>query len=75
MLFFEGVTDPDGIIDGIELPAPPRENSLVFLTPDKTAEYDMTALYDGVAPQRSKVQIYEGIKSIQPILIGSEDNR
>ena len=43
--------------------------------PDKTAEYDMTALYDGVAPQRSKVQIYEGIKSIQPILIGSEDNR
>ncbi|MBQ4327549.1 MAG: N-acetylmuramoyl-L-alanine amidase [Clostridia bacterium] len=75
VLFFEGVTDPDGIIDGIELPAPPRENSLVFLTPDKTAEYDMTALYDGVAPQRSKVQIYEGIKSIQPILIGSEDNR
>ena len=72
VLFFEGVTDPDGIIDSIELPAPPRENSLVFLTPDKTAEYDMTAAYEGVAPQRSKVQIYEGIKSIQPILIGSE---
>ncbi len=75
VLFFEGVTDPDGIIDDIELPAPPRENSLVFLTPDKTAEYDMTALYEGVAPQRSKVQIYEGIKSIQPILIGSEADR
>lgn len=72
VLFFEGVTDADGIIDDIELPAPPRENSLVFLTPDKTAEYDMTALYDGVPPQRSKIQIYEGIKSIQPVLIGAE---
>ncbi len=75
VLFFEGITDPDGIIDGIELPAPPRENSLVFLTPDKTAVYDMTALFDGVAPQKSSVEIYEGIKSIQPIIIGAEDDR
>ncbi len=72
VLFFEGITDRDGMIDDIELPAPPRENSLVFLTPDKAAEYDMTALYGDVLPQSSKVQIYEGIKSIQPILIGAE---
>ena len=72
VLFFEGVTDQNGIIDGIELPAPPRENSLVFLNPDKTAEYDVTAVFEGIEPQKSRVQIYEGITSIQPILIGSE---
>jgi hypothetical protein len=36
-VFFSGLTDENGIIDGIELPAPPRDNSLNFVLPDKAA--------------------------------------
>jgi len=67
--FFSGITDENGIIDGIELPAPPRGNSLDFILPDKAATYLLQALngdYDGITRE---VEIFDGIKTIQPLAL------
>lgn len=66
-VFFEGVTDENGIIDGVELPAAPRGESLDPNDPPTTAVYDLTAqhpLYRSVAVP---IEIYEGITAIQPL--------
>lgn len=66
-VFFSGVTNENGIIDGIELPAPPRENSLEFDAPDKVAVYKLRAALDGYEDLDRAVEIFDGIKTIQPL--------
>ena len=66
-VFFSGVTNENGIIDGIELPAPPRKNSLEFDAPDKVAVYKLRAALDGYEELSRAVEIFDGIKTIQPI--------
>ncbi len=66
-VFFSGLTDENGIIDGIELPAPPRENSLKFDSPDKVAVYKLRARLGGYENVERAVEIFGGIKTIQPL--------
>lgn len=81
-IFFEGETDESGIIDGIELPAPPRENSNEYGRPDKTAVYLLVAKKNGFDTIERLIEIYDGIKTIQPLrmtqryggIYGTSDN-
>ena len=66
-VFFSGVTDENGMIDGIELPAPPRENSLEFDSPDKVAVYKLRAISSDYEELEREVEIFDGIKTIQPL--------
>ncbi len=65
--FFSGLTDENGIIDGIELPAPPRSNSLEFVLPDKSAEYILKTVTSEFDDIERAIEIYDGIKTIQPL--------
>ncbi len=65
--FFSGLTDENGIIDGIELPAPPRQNSLEFLLPDKSAEYVLRTVSGEFEDFLRPIEIYQDIKTIQPL--------
>ena len=66
-VFFSGLTDANGIIDGIELPAPPVENSLEYALPDKAATYLLRTFSPDYADSRRTVEIFSGIKTIQPL--------
>ena len=66
-VFFSGITDENGIIDNIELPAPPRENSLEFDSPDKVAIYKLRTVLPGYEELVRAVEIFDGIKTIQPL--------
>lgn len=66
-VFFEGYTDRNGMIDGIELPAPPRGNSLSSSLPDKTVTYLLNADAPSYLPIAIDINMYEGIKTIQPL--------
>ena len=66
-VFFSGVTNENGMIDGIILPAPPRENSLEFDSPDKVAVYKLKAISPDYEELERAVEIFDGIKTIQPL--------
>lgn len=66
-VFFSGVTDENGMIDGIELPAPPRINSLEFDSPDKVAVYKLKAISSEYEELSRDVEIFDGVKTIQPL--------
>lgn len=67
-VFFSSVTDADGIIDGIQLPAPSRQESQ---QPEETppyANYDIYVDAAGYRPEAFKdVPIFDGVQSIQPV--------
>ncbi len=65
--FFEGTTDENGIINGIELPAPSRDDSLSPDGPITTAVYDLSAQHPLYQSMYSELEIYEGITAIQPL--------
>lgn len=66
-VFFSGVTNENGMIDGIELPAPPRINSLEFDSPDKVAVYKLKAINSDYEELSRAVEIFDGVKTIQPL--------
>lgn len=66
-IFFEGMTDGSGIIESIVLPAPPRDTTLDAGRPDKTAVYVLEAEKEGFLPIRRDVEMFEGVKTIQPL--------
>lgn len=66
-VFYSGITDANGIIDGIELPAPPTENSLEFGLPDKAASYVLKTFSPDYADTERIIDIFGGIKTIQPL--------
>ena len=66
-IFFEGMTDGSGIIESIVLPAPPRDTTLEYGRPDKTAVYVLEAEKKGFISIRRDVEIFEGVKTIQPL--------
>ncbi len=66
-VFFEGETNSSGIIDGIELPAPPKENSIQYDMPYATAEYLLTAEKDRFDDIVRHIEIFSDIKTIQPL--------
>ena len=66
-LFYEGRTDASGIIDSIVLPAPPRDQSLHPGELDPSASYRLHAELPQYLPLDTNVDIYEGVKTVQPI--------
>ena len=70
VLFFEGKTDPNGIIDGIVLPAPPKAESFDPKAPHPGAIYQVYASREGLSPQRYEVEIFEDITTILPVTLG-----
>ena len=77
-VFFNGRTNENGIVDNIELPAPPRGNSLDSGDTHPSATYLLNATYDGFIPITVGITVFEGIKTIQPLpmivrLGGNED--
>lgn len=67
-VFFSGVTDGDGIVSGIELPAPPRQESQQPENAPPYSTYDIYVDAAGYRPEAFKgVPIFDGIQSIQPV--------
>ncbi len=75
-VFYEGITDESGIIDGIVLPAPARSSSEKPFQPHPFALYDIYAVHPSYHQETLHYgAIFEGVKSIQPIdLIPTEQN-
>ena len=67
VLFFDGVTDADGIIRGIILPAPPIAASLQSETARRGAVYQVFANHPDFEPQVYEIEMFEGINSILPV--------
>ncbi len=68
-VFYNVVTDEDGIANGMTLPAPPKALSE---SPESSAEswtgYDIEVSYPSYPTQRfSNIPIFEGIETIQPV--------
>lgn len=67
VLFFDGVTDADGLITGIILPAPPIASSLQPGTARRGALYQVFANHPDFEPQVYEIEIFEGINAILPV--------
>ena len=67
VLFFDGLTDADGLITGILLPAPPRTASLQPDTAGRGAVYQLFAAHPDFEPEVYEIEIFEGINAIQPV--------
>lgn len=66
-VFYQGTTDESGLIDPISLPAPDRSQSLVPGDDNPSATYTVRAELAGFEPVESTVDLYQGIKTVQPI--------
>ena len=67
VLFFDGLTDADGIISGIVLPAPPAAASLDSDTAQRGAIYQVFANHPAFEPQIYEIEVFDGINAILPI--------
>ena len=67
VLFFDGVTDADGIIDGILLPAPPASDSLHSETARRGAVYQVFAGHPDFEPEIYEIEIFDGVSAILPV--------
>lgn len=66
-IFYEGTTDRSGIIDPISLPAPELAQSLSPGDAHPSATYTVRAEYPGLEPVEATVDLYPGIKTVQPL--------
>ena len=67
VLFFDGVTDADGLITGIILPAPPIAASLQPGTARRGALYQVFATHPNFEPEVYEVEMFEGVNAILPV--------
>ncbi len=73
-IFYTVTTDPNGVADGMILPAPPRENSIEGNGASPFASYSVSAGRDGLSPAAvENVPIFAGVKSIQPITLAPSE--
>ena len=72
-IFFTGITNESGALDGIKLPAPPRINSLEFDAPDKVVVYKLRAESPEYEDESRAVEIFDGVKTIQPLAMRLRD--
>lgn len=68
-VFFDGETDENGLIDPIPLPSPPLINSLSSLAKNSAAYYTVRAYSPEYEDITRVVEIFEGIKTIQPLAL------
>ena len=69
VLFFDGVTDADGLIGNIALPAPPRAASLDAEDPQRGAIYQVFASHPDFESEVYEAEIFEGITAILPVTL------
>jgi len=69
VLFFDGVTDADGLITGIILPAPPVAASLNPDTARRGAVYQVFANHPDFEPNVYELEMFEGINAILPVTL------
>ena len=69
VLFFDGVTDADGIIDGILLPAPAAQTSLSAETAQRGAVYRVFADHPDFEPEIYEAEIFDGVDAILPVTL------
>lgn len=67
MIFFQGTTDASGVIDPILLPAPKPETSLAPGMSNPCSEYEIVAEHPEFETLTTKVMVFPGIKTIQPL--------
>ena len=67
VLFFDGLTDADGIIEGIILPAPPAASSLQSQTARRGALYQVFANHPDYEPEVYEAEIFDGVNAILPV--------
>lgn len=67
MVFFQGRTDASGVIDPILLPAPKPETSLSPGMSNPCSEYEIIAEHPEFETLTTKVMVFPGIKTIQPL--------
>jgi len=67
VLFFEGSTNADGIVESIPLPAPPLAASLDAQNPKGGAVYQLCAGHPAFERQEYDVEIFPGATAIQPL--------
>lgn len=71
-LFYKVTTNADGVADALELPAPPRENSVLGNGSSPYASYVVKASRGGLVSETvENVPIFSGVKSIQSINMSS----
>ena len=66
-VFFQGVTDVSGVLDGITLPAPPRLESQEPGQQDPYATYLLRAELVSFQTMEVPVDVFQGIKTVQPV--------
>ena len=72
-IFYQVTTNPDGVADGMLLPAPPRINSVEGNSAAPFADYTVLASREGLRPLTvENVPIFPGVRSIQPITLSPE---
>lgn len=69
VLFFDGETDEDGIINEIALPAPPRSNSMSPASSGMGAVYQVYASHDHFEPAHYQIGIFDDITAILPVTL------
>ena len=69
-IFYRTVTNSDGVVDGMMLPAPPRINSQEGNGLSPYADYTVSASREGLRTLTvENVPIFAGVRSIQPITL------
>ncbi|MBQ4061627.1 MAG: hypothetical protein IJD14_02090 [Christensenellaceae bacterium] len=66
-VFFDGKTDKNGIIDLIRLPAPPYEQPTIDNVAGAYASYDLRAEKEGYNSMIKRLNIFSGIRTLQPL--------
>lgn len=66
-VFYDGVTDESGLVDAISLPAPELQQSVEPGEPHPDAAYELIAEHPEFETVRATVNIFPGIKTVQPV--------
>lgn len=66
-LFFQGITNANGIIDGVQLPAPPYEKPTLSNISGPYAKYELLAEKEGYNSILKQINIYSGIRTLLPL--------
>lgn len=73
--FFRGTTDSSGIIDNIQLPAPPANYAPTPYSLPQYTIYNLTAIHEGYESiKRYNIGVFGGIKIIQYVKMTPEVN-
>ena len=67
VVFFQGLTDENGIIDNIVLPAPPIPQPVTSANAVRGAAYQATASHPDFATGNYIIEIFDNIKAILPV--------